>query len=313
MPRRRAKKKRSGGISSNGDMDGIRRFAGRYLLQDTAVHSINRVVISPCSAVGGSFLNDIRVVAIAQFYQFYRFLRVRARLYPTIADSAAAASAQLSFELATGGTAPTVANQVQSALYAVGDGQYGNPFPRLNIGQKEFRNGQLKWYATSGAGASDETPGTPGSLSYSWADSATFDGRPITLFVEFDLEFKGFIATADLVGKCMQVIAATAPHDDDSEEKKSGESSPTRKPTSAGRKHVSVPTGLLVDGVGQESRRAGSPTSAVALIAEHRECVSPEPATGLRVGTVSQPDNGDDFVVVGGVVYEKVKKMDPFG
>jgi len=137
---------------------------------------------------------DPRLVAVSDAWQEFRFTKVKARGWvgnifeasPSVTPGGA--NVVVAFTPSLLGSAPTgVVECMNLQDVAIGNGTYGNPYPRLSLGAKALLGASsVKWFRRGTP--YDDTLETQGTFYFASTD--LFSGRPISLLIEYEVEFR---------------------------------------------------------------------------------------------------------------------------
>ncbi len=165
----------------------IVRFQGRYYVVSSANAYTTYIQLSP-------LVMDSRILAISDGWQEFRFNRVKAHAWlgnvvaasPSVTPGGANLALAYTPALPSSGPAGvTEAMSLQNA--AVGNGTFGAGYPHLELGPKDvLAAGPVKWYRRGTA--YDDTLEVQG-IVYA-ASTDTFAARPITILLEYEVEFR---------------------------------------------------------------------------------------------------------------------------
>lgn len=176
---------RNGVMGRNEDQ--VCRYVGRFYSAGTASARVIQAQLNPLAL-------DARLVTVSDAWQEYRFTKVKARgwlgniLEASPSVTPGGANLALAYSPNILGSAPISVAECQNLQdFAVGNGTIGCPYPRLTIGAKGLLAGSpVKWFRRGTP--FDDTLEVQGT--FYWASTDLFSARPISLLLEYEVEFR---------------------------------------------------------------------------------------------------------------------------
>lgn len=157
------------------------RYVGRYFVNDASAATVLTLNLSPLSL-------DPRCVQISDGYQNFRFDRVRVRAFSNAVPFIGGLTVGYSPTLPS--AAVTAAAIDELPVYAIGNGTFGSPWPRLNL-SAELHQNQPRWFRR-GTGY-DDLAELQGQfvIGYSGAYGFNTSNLNVSLLVEYEVHLSG--------------------------------------------------------------------------------------------------------------------------
>ena len=181
--------------------NGACKVAGRFYATTTANAQLYFWSLNPLYL-------DTRLVGISDAWQEFRFTRVNVRAWlgniiaasPSVTPGGA--NLALAYEPGVLGSYPSsVAECMNLQNVQIGNGTFGCPYPHLKLASAALHGPSVvRWYRRGTA--YDDTLESQGLLSCASTD--TFSARPLTILVEYEIEFRAPADTA-LTGEELKV------------------------------------------------------------------------------------------------------------
>lgn len=174
-------------------------YRGRYTVHGYSA-AVNKLALALTPV---SF--DPRLIAISDNFQLFRFKKLQVRgWFEYSASYPLTSSFYLAYTPVTPSVAPIEYELDEMPNFAVGNGTFGNQWPRLSLTTKELNESAPKWFRRGTA--YDDLLETQGILYFSAPDSVLFSVRTISFVIEYEIELAGNML-ASLTSRPPRVIA----------------------------------------------------------------------------------------------------------
>ena len=108
---------------------------GRFYTALAAISQVQSINLSPLTL-------DVRLLAESDVFSLYRFTSVSVKTW----NASIGYDTHLAFSPTVLSATPTLAQFTSLPLYAVGNGQFGSPNPRIHVARRELLTNAPKWF-----------------------------------------------------------------------------------------------------------------------------------------------------------------------